>query len=510
MHQSFGRETEETNVLSQIFDAEQLDLLATPMSVHVERAALGRRDVDLPWVIEQMDAETLGIYDAYVSWMGVLQTFILERAGQAAHDLALTWVGEYGARPFVRRYEGRGARARALLLAERLRASGSTFDVVEDERRIRFQLDPWGPIRWWRQPDAEGQSWEKPQTSGARLRYPDLGHYGGPVGFAELEGARPFTHGRDSLPAFLATEIQFLELMPIELFGFPIAAIELPERPEEPAALDVYKDPADVPAEVYRRIGAEKPAGALPGTEGGTLFSAAELERMATPLSLQVNAAGEADDREALLGISAGMDRELVGAKDPLGIMIAGLLSWIARHLGEDAAEESLERTADVVMAPFISAVRDLTIAESVPAWCVAWRSHGSTFWIEEHDETVLFRGRPLGACHRMLSSAYQPEVERISESRVRYPTFGCYAAPASFHLMREARGITHGKTDYPIYGCHCHMLHEVYPIDQLGHPLWVEEHNIDDRDGEMVHIHYKDAAAWPARYYEQVGRSKP
>ena len=204
------------------------------------------------------------------------------------------------------------------------------------------------------------------------------------------------------------------------------------------------------------------------------------------------------------------MDRELVGAKDPIGITIAGLLSWIAWHLGETAAEEALERTADVVMSPFIAAVRDLTIADSIPAWAVAWRSHGSTFWIEEREETVILRGRPLGACHRMLSRAYQPEVERLSESRVRYPTFGCYDAPASFHLMREARGITHGKTDYPIYGCHCHMLHEIFPIDQLGHPLWVEEHNIDDRDGEMIHIHYKDPAAWPARYYEQVGRSKP
>jgi hypothetical protein len=311
--------------VSEIFDPEQLDALATPMSIHVERAALSRKPEDLPWVIEQMDAETLGIYDAYVSWMGVLQTYILEKAGQAAHDLAVTWAGEYGARPFVRRYAGLGARDRALLLAERLRASGSTFEVVEDDERIRFELDPWGPIRWWRRPESEGRSWEKPQASGARLRYPTYGHYGGPAGFAGgiLEGARPFTHGRDSLPAFLATEIQFLEAMPIELCGHPIAVIGLPERPEEAATLDLYKDPAAVPAEVYRRVGAEKPTGALPGAEAGTLLSPEERERMATPLSLRVAAAAAAADFDDLLAISAGMDRELVGAKDPLGIMIA-------------------------------------------------------------------------------------------------------------------------------------------------------------------------------------------
>jgi hypothetical protein len=109
-----------------------------------------------------------------------------------------------------------------------------------------------------------------------------------------------------------------------------------------------------------------------------------------------------------------------------------------------------------------------------------------------------------------MWSHAYQPGVERISESRVRYPTFGCYDPPASFHLLREPRPMTHGKSGYPVYAAHCHMLHEIYPIDQLGYPLWVEEHNLADPDGDMVHIHYKDPGTWPAIYYEQVGKSKP
>jgi hypothetical protein len=109
-----------------------------------------------------------------------------------------------------------------------------------------------------------------------------------------------------------------------------------------------------------------------------------------------------------------------------------------------------------------------------------------------------------------MWSHAYQHEVERISESRVRYPTFGCYDPPGSFHLMQEPRGITYGRTGYPIYSCHCHMLHEIFPIDRLGRPLWIEEHPLHDPDGETVHIHYKNPADWPERYYERVGRTKP
>lgn len=495
----------------RIFTDDELDHLATPLSIHVERAAEGRDVAGLPWVIDQMNQECLGIYDAYVSWMGVLQSYIIERVGEGRHDAALTWVAEYGSRPFVRAYAGLGARDRALKLAERLRASGSTFDVSEDEQRVRFTLDPWGPVRWWRRSDTAGQSWEDPAAARPdRLRYPCYGHYDPPVSFAKLSGARPLTHGRDELPSFLATEILFLETVPIELFGYPIAAIELGAGAADATHLDVYKDRADVPAEVYERAGAAKPVWGRESEESGRLFSDEELARLGTPLSLQVRQAADAGDHARLLLISGAMDAELVGAKDPVGVTIAGLLSWIAWHLGETAAEEALARTAEVVMAPFLSAVRDLTIKDAIPAWCVAWRAHGSTFWMEEREETVILRGRPLGACHRMLSHAYQPRVERISESRVRYPTFGCYDAPASMHLMREPRGITHGKTRYPIYSCHCHMLHEIYPIDQVGHPLWVEEHNIDDWDGEMIHTHYKDPSAWPARYYEQVGRSKP
>ncbi len=490
------------------FSAEQLDRLATPLSIHLERAA-DRQDWDaLPWIVGQMDMECLAIYDAYVNWMGVLQTFIVERAGETAHDQALAFAAEYGVRPFVHQYAGLDARGRAQKLAQRLRASGSRFEVEESDRLIRFRLDPWGPVRWWRRP--EGWEQEEPRRrDGDRLRYPSYGAYDPPLSFAILSGPRPLTQGRQTLPSFLATEVQFLELVPVEVLGAPIAVITLDDGPADPVLLDVYRDPADVPEEAFARIGVARPDH-LPGEPPGRVFTDEELERLATPVSLQVEAAGAARDAARLRAIAANLDTELVGAKDPLGIAIAALLSWIAWHLGEDAAEAALERTAEVVMAPFLGAVRDLTPADAIPMWSMVWRAHGSTFSVEEHSETFVFRGRPLGACHRMWSHAYQREVERISDGRVRYPTFGCYDPPSSFHLLRGPRPMSRGRSGYPIYSCHCHMLHTIYPIDHIGRPLWVEEHPLHDRDGETVHIHYKDPAAWPARYYEEVGRSKP
>ncbi|MCC4114720.1 hypothetical protein LLG90_05075 [Aromatoleum toluclasticum] len=496
--------------LKRLLSEEELELLATPLSITLERAARSRSLERMPWLIDQMNRECLAIYDAYVSWVGVLQRFIVAHAGEQRHDLALTWVAEYGTRPFVRKLGGLGLRERVERLASWLRASGSTFDVSEDERRVRFRLDAWGPARWWRVPYG-WEAGEPRRRDGRGIRYPCYGYYDGPTAFPTLRGARPLTRGRATLPANLALEAQFFELVPIELFGAPLAVIGLGETAGEPITLDVYKDPADVPDAVYESLSVAKPSWPRErAAPAAPLFTDVELDRLATPLSIQVEEAAERHDWERLLEISAGMDEELVCAKDPLGVTIAGLLSWIARHLGEDALERALAETAEVVMAPFIDAVRDLGPADSIRAWSVAWRSHGSTFWIEEDDERFIFRGRPLGACGRMWASAYQDSVERISDSRVRYPTFGCFDAPSSFHVMREPRGITHGREGYPVYSCHCVMLHEIYPINRLGHPLWVERHPIDDPDGETVHVHYKDPGAWPAHYFEAVGCVKP
>jgi len=495
--------------VQRIYTDDELDVLATPRSILLERAAIAR---DVPAVSEvqaEMDVETLAIYDAYMNWMGVLQTFILEETSEETHDQALLWSAGEAANPFVERLRGKDARARAEWLASRLRSSGSTFSVEQDDVRIRFRVDLWGPLRQWRAP-AAWQVGAPRHRVGDRLVYPSYGHYASSAGFRELHGARPLTHGRETLPSLIAAEILFLEIVPTELFGWPIAVIELGASLDDPVHLDVYTDPGAIPAAAYARLGMVKPADGSLTAGPSRPLSDEEMRRMGMPLSLQVEEALETTDWDRLLEISAGMDAELVCAKDPMGVQIAGLLSWIARHLGEAAAERALEATAVVVMTPFLDVVRDLQIADAIKVWAIAWRSHGSTFWIEEDDLRFVLRGRPLGACHRMWSSRYQHEVERISESRVRYPTFGNYDPPGSFHLMREPRGITHGKVGYPIYSCHCHMLHEIFPIDELGHPLWVEEHPIHDRDGETVHIHYKDPAMWPERYYEQVGRIKP
>lgn len=493
---------------ARLFTKDDLDLLATPLSIHLERAAKSESDKELSWIQQQMDLESVVIYNSYLQWIPILQTFIISERGEAQHNDALREYAEHAFAEEVLAYKGLDQRSHVELLASRLRASGSTFQVEESSSKISFRLDPWGPMRQVRKP-SPWQSDTSIYRREDRLYYQNTGEYDPPVSHAILRNPSDLTQSRHNLPCVLSTEVLFLEILPIKLLGYPIAVISIPEDPVQPTILDVYKDAREIPEHIYSRVGLAKPEGGMPDACATTLFDTEDLELLGTPLSLRVERAGREKKWSDLLDISAGMDRELVCAKDSMGVLIAGLLTWIARHMGEDAVEQALVKTAEVVMAPYVDAVRDLPTKEAIQNWAMVWRAHGSTFKIEESEKTFIFRGRHLGACGRMWAHRYQTEVERISSSRVRYPTFGAYDPPMNFHLMRTPRGITHGKSDYPIYSCHCHMLHEIYPIDQIGHPLWVEFHPVDDQDGDTVHLHYKNPQEWPEEYYLKVGRTK-
>jgi hypothetical protein len=492
-----------------MFTARELDLLATPLSIQLERAALARDIEALPAIQAQMEEQCVLAYDSYVQWVALLQTFIVEHVGECGHDEAIRYAAGHAFPPFLLEYRQLDFRGRVETLASHLRASGSTFSVEEDDERVRFTLDPWGgAVRQWRR----RPSWQDNaprERNGNRYAYRCFGAYepdGG--GFAVLHGARPLTRSQDSLPCYFAVEALFYEAHAIELLGMPLAVITQPDAAEGITHLDVLKDPARIPVTVYERVGFSKPlCGVLVVEAARRVFTDDELATLATPLSLQVEAAAARQDWERLLAISSEMDRELVRAKDPLGILITALLTWIARHLGEATVEQALMRTAEVVMAPYVENVRGLSHADLIRYKALTSRAHGSTFRIEEHEDTIVLRGT-LGASGRMRIPG-RPSFERTGDGRVRYPTFGVYDQPACLHRLREPRPMTYGLTDYPIYACHGHVLHEVYCIDVLGYPLWVEDHDGTDPDSEDVHMIYKDPTSWPEEYYARVGRSK-
>ncbi len=125
----------------------QLDDFATPLSIHLERASAAHDLGRIEWIVSEMEQECTVIYDSYLQWVALLQTFIVKRCGEAEHDEALREQGGFAFREFVAQYSELGVRQRAEKLAQRLRASGSTFEVEEDANEIRFVLSRWGAAR---------------------------------------------------------------------------------------------------------------------------------------------------------------------------------------------------------------------------------------------------------------------------------------------------------------------------------------------------------------------------
>ena len=131
--------------------------------------------------------------------------------------------------------KGMETRELAAFLAEHLRfhfsgpgRTGAT-EIIEDEEKIRLVFDPCG--------------------SGGALRR-RLGDR-----MRRFRQAGDATWGRaDEVPCY-CTHCALNERISTELFGYPRMVTEFDPDPDKPCGWTVYKDPAAIPAEYFRRIG---------------------------------------------------------------------------------------------------------------------------------------------------------------------------------------------------------------------------------------------------------------
>ena len=290
-----------------MFGDGELERMATPTSILLERMADQPDTEEIDIAIRRMNDEHLAIYDAYIQWLGVLQSHLVETAGKETHREALKYAIEKTLPKFVEDYRGKPFRERVQMLASRLRAGESTFNVSETDDRVTFTLDPWSPTRLWRQP----QTWleEEPRNrNGDRYEYPCYGLFDGPASLATVSEAQDITGGRSDVPCYLATEVVSLEQKPIELLGYPLAIIDFPDGIDGETHLDVHKNPADVPGSVYERVGIAKPAAGITESPDEQVFEASELKRLGQPLSIQAEIAAEEGDKEHLRDLADRYD----------------------------------------------------------------------------------------------------------------------------------------------------------------------------------------------------------
>jgi hypothetical protein len=178
------------------------------------------------------------LQDYSINWITALLSFIGRELGEDAVERALREFGdEFVSGRRDPQWDALPAETRARAITRAMLANFGTVEVTEDDDKIvlAFQCG-----------------------TGGRLI--DEGRYdeqGGPHLTLRQRGARTFM--RDALPVYCAHCSINNEIQPVEAGAAPVTVEFPPMEPGEPCVHHIYKDSAQIPPDVYERIGLRSP-----------------------------------------------------------------------------------------------------------------------------------------------------------------------------------------------------------------------------------------------------------
>ncbi len=223
----------------RLFSAEELAEMGKP-TVEAIQEAIDQGDGEKAKKLSRrMYKEFLAMHDLYLHFVTGLLSYVGREYGDQALYAGLHEACAAFLRPLAEVYRGMEPRRRAELMASGLRGHLQPLKVEEDDEKFTFMMQPCG--------------------SGGRLLL--QGAYDGPPNnFHKVGKAQPMTYGRENHPVY-CVHCAFQEILPIEWEGVPLFITEPSANlGVEPCRIYIYKDPADIPARFYERIGKRKPA----------------------------------------------------------------------------------------------------------------------------------------------------------------------------------------------------------------------------------------------------------
>jgi hypothetical protein len=201
-------------------------------------------------LLESFRREQQIIQDIYVDWIWAMLTWVQGRLGEPDVERIMretlgSWAGERYANYLDLSFEERVA-----LTVEGMRGHLSgpgrlgNVEVSDEGNRVVVAFDPCGSGGRARRGDPEQgipPASERPE-------------------FGESQQAHDWTWGREGVCLYCSHCSLINEILPIERLGFPMRVTENPERPEDKCRWILYRDPREIPAEAYERVGKVKPS----------------------------------------------------------------------------------------------------------------------------------------------------------------------------------------------------------------------------------------------------------
>jgi hypothetical protein len=205
------------------------------------RRALAAGDLDTAAnQIDRAERQARQLKQYSIRWIAELLSWIGETEGEAAVEAALRRFGE---RNLADRAEPDNdwwsvpAEVRAKVVARAMLANGAEVELSEDDEKIVMSF-----------------------RCGSGGWLIDSGAYEGDDALMTLTNPGPRTFGRDSMWVYCAHCSVNNEMQSVENTG-RLTSVEFPpDQPGEPCVHHVYRNPKDIPDEMYVRIGARKPS----------------------------------------------------------------------------------------------------------------------------------------------------------------------------------------------------------------------------------------------------------
>ncbi len=215
-----------------------------------ELEEMGARTLDL--VLEAIDAgdkekakalanrmyrEFNHLHDGYGIWVSGLLTYIYREMGIEAVERAEREAHTMEAKTVFKPSGKTDLRSRVKGLAGALRGHLQPITIVEDDEKISLTMQPCG--------------------SGERIL--QRGAYGPEVGLATIKDPHRITWGMKNFPIY-CVHCPVMEMLEIESAGnFGACHIVAEPIRHGSCRFVIYKDPKDIPEELYTRIGKTKP-----------------------------------------------------------------------------------------------------------------------------------------------------------------------------------------------------------------------------------------------------------
>jgi hypothetical protein len=223
-------------------------------SLRLAYQAMDRGDMaEAKKIIEYARLEWQVVHDMYVNWSWSFFTYIAATYGEAELEKAMRSVlGSY----YRARYDkvmASDVETQLQLTVEGLRGHlmgpgrQGEIQITEESDRFKLTLNPCGSGGVARQ-----------RVEGGREPRPEL--------FGYSKSPQNWTWGKDRVCYYCAHCSMVNEIMAIENYGHPMRVTEYPQNPDDPCVWYIYKNPANIPAEYYRRVGKQPPPGA-PGQD---------------------------------------------------------------------------------------------------------------------------------------------------------------------------------------------------------------------------------------------------